>query len=292
MASPPHLSKTIALYQKDGSLTTHTTTLSSLDPLSTFPEETQSLFKAVPEDAGEAFLLTSPSTIFHAQGGGQPSDTGTITLKDNEGKETQYTVHQVRKDSPSNAILHLVTPVSPPTSQIKPTPDTPCEQAIDVAKRTLHSRLHTGGHALGLAITLLSRSGVLPSALKDGKASHYPNGAAFVECVNTDGKAVITGDKKDAIQAKVDELVKQDHHVGIEVLGWEEAGRRCIGGVDGVAVGEEDEEGVRVVEIGGLGCYACGGTHVGRLGELGRVVVRSIKRQKGVSKVGYDVVDG
>ena len=59
--------------------------------------------------------------------------------------------------------------------------------------------------------------------------------------------------------------------------------------MDGAAV-EEGEE-VRVVDIGGLGSYPCGGTHVKSLKELGRVVVRNIKRQKGISKVSYEVAD-
>ena len=54
-------------------------------------------------------------------------------------------------------------------------------------------------------------------------------------------------------------------------------------------MGEGEE--VRVVDIGGLGSYPCGGTHVKTLKELGRVVVRSIKRQKGISRVSYEVVD-
>jgi Ser-tRNA(Ala) deacylase AlaX len=59
--------------------------------------------------------------------------------------------------------------------------------------------------------------------------------------------------------------------------------------MEGAAVAEGEE--VRVVDIGGLGSYPCGGTHVKSLKELGRVVVRSIKRQKGISRVSYEVVD-
>jgi Ser-tRNA(Ala) deacylase AlaX len=52
-----------------------------------------------------------------------------------------------------------------------------------------------------------------------------------------------------------------------------------------------DEDGVRVVEIGDVGSYPCGGTHVLGLKECGQVVIRGIKRQKGVSKVSYEVKD-
>ncbi|KAF2640451.1 alanyl-tRNA synthetase-like protein [Massarina eburnea CBS 473.64] len=265
--------KTEALYQKDGDLHTHTSTLVSISPLSSLPEAAQALFKK-PE--GEPYILTTPSTIFHAQGGGQPSDAGTFTPKD--ATAPKFVVHQVRKIDP--AILHLGT-FDPPEKKFEGGEEV--VQTIDTKTRLLHSRLHTGGHALGLAIYLLAQSGALPSDLKDGKASHYP-GAAFVEF-----SGLITGDKKAAIQDKVDELVKQDLGIAIHFWDAETAGRECIGGIDGAAVSGDE---VRVVDIGGLGSYPCGGTHVHRLGELGRVVVRGIKRQKGISKVSYEVVDG
>jgi Ser-tRNA(Ala) deacylase AlaX len=52
---------------------------------------------------------------------------------------------------------------------------------------------------------------------------------------------------------------------------------------------KSDDDGVRVVEIGDAGSYPCGGTHVKTLKECGKVVVRGVKRQKGVSKIGYEV---
>ncbi|KAF1961241.1 ThrRS/AlaRS common domain-containing protein [Byssothecium circinans] len=277
MATP---TKTEALYQKDSDLHTHTSPLTSLTPLSSLPSTAQALFKTPP---GEPFILTTPSTIFHAQGGGQPSDTGTMTLKGNEQEGGTFVVHQVRKVEPT--ILHLGT-FEPPDKRFGGAEGAEAEmqvvQRIDSEARLLHSRLHTGGHALGLAINLLKQEGVLPSDLRDGKASHYPN-AASVEF-----SGLIPGDKKSAIQEKVDELVSRDLEVGILFWSEERAGEKCIGGIGGAAVSGED---VRVVDIGGLGCYPCGGTHVRRLGEVGRVVVRGVKRQRGVSRVGYDVLE-
>ncbi|KAL1601531.1 hypothetical protein SLS60_006446 [Paraconiothyrium brasiliense] len=275
--------KTDPLYHREGHLHTHTTTLSSIAPLSSLPSTTQPLFKPPPSKT--PYILTTPSTIFHAQGGGQPSDIGTITLTKPtpDGNDPKFTVHQVRKVDPS--ILHLGTfdPEEPTFTEQEVGLEV--RQDIDVPTRVLHSRLHTGGHVLGLAIHLLSRAGEagLPQDLKDGKASHYP-GAAFVENVG-----LIPGDAKARIQEKVDELVSRDLGVAIHFWSGEDAGHKCISGLDGAAVGDGEE--VRVVDIGGLGSYPCGGTHVKTLKELGRVVVRNIKRQKGISKVSYEVVD-
>lgn len=274
MSSSPLTQRTTPLYQKDGHLFTHTSPISSLQPLSSLPPSTQSLFKPPQDNLQEPFILTTPSTIFHAQGGGQPSDTGTISAAG-----TTFNVHQVRKPAEDGAILHLGT-FSPDAQIFVENQDG--EQNVDVDKRVLHSRIHTAGHVIGLAINTLMLSGSLPSDLKDGKASHYP-GAAFVEF-----SGLIPGTAKDLIQAKVDEMVAKDLPVGIHFWSEEEAREKCTGVVESF---KGDENGVRVVRIGEVGSYPCGGTHVRALRECGKVVVRGIKRQKGVSKVSYEVRD-
>jgi Ser-tRNA(Ala) deacylase AlaX len=190
--------------------------------------------------------------------------------------QTTFHVHQVRKTDP--AILHMG--VFEPADETFT--DKEVEQKINVEKRVLHSRIHTAGHVIGLAINHLIRAGNLPSDILDGKAPHYP-GAAFVEF-----SGLIPGTAKDSIQAKVDEMVAQNLPVRIHFWNEDRARRECTGVLDVV---KGDEDGVRVVEIGEAGSYPCGGTHVVGLKECGKVVVRGIKRQKGVSKVSYEVQD-
>lgn len=199
--------KTDALYQRDGNLYSHTSTLSSISPLSSLPPTTQPLFKP-PQDS-TPYILTTPSTIFHAQGGGQPSDTGSITLSSPtpSGSDPKFTVHQVRKVDA--AILHLGSFDPPTVTLTEAEVGLEIKQDVDVPTRVLHSRLHTAGHVLGLAINMLSREGTkgVAEGIKDGKASHYP-GMAFVENVG-----LIEGGAKAAIQERVDELVRGDHPV-------------------------------------------------------------------------------
>ena len=288
------------------------------------------LFNA-PPDGREPFILNAPETIFYAQGGGQPSDTGVIVVShltssseveqeyrkwegQGEGGSQTLTlhVHQVRKIALT--ILHLVThspspSLSPssssfPSSLLHPScpPDSKLDLAIDIPTRRLHSRIHTAGHVIGLAVNILQNSlnPPLPKDLRDSKASHYPS-AAFVEF-----HGLIPGTAKSVIQHKVDELVGLDLGVGIYFWTEEKAAERCIGGQGSLEGIQGDEDGVRVVEIGegegreGLGngmsericgSYPCGGTHVGSLKELGKVVVRGIKRQKGISKISYEIAD-
>jgi Ser-tRNA(Ala) deacylase AlaX len=264
--------RTDPLYQKDGQKHIHPSPITSIHPLSSLPPETQTLFKPPPET--EPYILTTPSTIFHAQGGGQPSDTGTISTG-----STTFHVHQVRKVDP--AILHMgVFSASQSPFQGG---NVEAEQKIDTEKRHLHSRIHTAGHVIGLAVSHLKTIGSLPANVIDGKASHYP-GAAFVEF-----SGLIPGEKKAEIQARVDDMVAADMHVKIHFWDEDKAKKECTGVME--ALKGDEEDGVRVVEIGSEGSYPCGGTHVQTLKECGKVVVRGIKRQKGVSKVSYEVQD-
>jgi Ser-tRNA(Ala) deacylase AlaX len=83
-------------------------------------------------------------------------------------------------------------------------------------------------------------------------------------------------------------MLAQNHPVHIHFWTEDEARSKCTGAPDSF---KGDEDGVRVVQIGDVGSYPCGGTHVERLIECGKVIVRGIKRQKGVSKVSYEVGD-
>ncbi|EFQ90599.1 hypothetical protein CFE70_007748 [Pyrenophora teres f. teres 0-1] len=302
MSEPPAdplAHRTIPLYQTQGQLYEHKTSLVSVQPLCSLPEETRALFKpASPasqgkdgeadaatgqeaESAPEPHVLTVSETIFHAQGGGQPSDTGTMTAttspeSGDEAKETVFTVHQVRS-LPTGAILHMgLFPSSPFT------PPTHLHQAINIPLRTLHSRLHTAGHVIGLAVNLLIRRGDLPTTITDSKASHYPN-AAYVTFTGA-----IPSSLAPTIQSTVDEIVALDLPVSIFFWDKDRARRECFGVGEGADL-KGDEMGVRVVDLGGRGSYPCGGTHVGSLGELGKVVVKGVKRSKGVSRISYDV---
>ncbi|KAF1834605.1 hypothetical protein BDW02DRAFT_325935 [Decorospora gaudefroyi] len=217
MANPLSI-RTEPLYQKDGQKYTHTSTLTSIQPLSSLPHDTQALFKPPPETT--PYILTTPSTIFHAQGGGQPSDTGTIASP--TGGAT-FHVHQVRKVDPT--ILHMGV-FSPPDTPFADHQDgkQPIDQKVDIQKRILHSRIHTAGHVIGLAINQLIQDGTLPPTILDSKASHYP-GASFVEFCG-----LIPGSAKPLIQAHVDAMVAQDLPVQIEFWSAEKARSECTGG--------------------------------------------------------------
>lgn len=247
---------TEALYLHDASLRVLTTEVISSQSITSLSEEEKGLAKNVPT---EDSVVVMRQTIFYAQGGGQPSDTGAI----GSDQPPTFEVSLVRK-TPDGRYLHF--------GKYSDTPFAAGQQVIqkiDDSKRNYHSRLHTAGHIVGLAMQLL-----MPER-KKVKANHFPREASM------EYEGLLYNEDKPTIQEKVDELVRQDLDI---LISWAE--------------GDQGEEGrshdgrTRIASIGGLDHNPCGGTHVPRTGLVGSVIIRKISRQKGISRVSYDVSPG
>lgn len=249
---------TEAVYLHDASLRTLTTEIVSCRPVATLPGEERILAKSLaPEDS----VVVMRRTILYPRGGGQPSDTGTLAL---EGQEPSFNVNLVRK-APGGQILHFGKPCN---SQAPFAEGQRIIQNVDGDRRDYHSRLHTGGHIVGLAMELL-----FPD-MKKVKANHAPGEA----CMEYEG--LLYNEHKPLIQEKVDELAKQDLPI---LISWVEDGTDLKG------KGKNREGPIRVASIGGLDQNPCGGTHVDSTSLVGALTIRKISRQKGVSRVSYEV---
>lgn len=200
-------------------------------------------------------------TILYPRGGGQPSDTGTLALQD---QEPTFTVSLVRKTE-DGRILHFGKPVNADATFAE---GQRVVQNVDGDRRDYHSRLHTGGHIVGLAMELL-----FPN-MKKVKANHAPGEA----CMEYEG--LLYNEQKPLIQAKVDELINQDLPI---LISWVEDGSDLKGR------GKDREGSIRVASIGGLDQNPCGGTHVDRSSLVGQITIRKLSRQKGISRVSYEV---
>ncbi|CAI7643198.1 hypothetical protein PCG10_003441 [Penicillium crustosum] len=253
--------RTEAVYLDDATLRTLTTEVLSSQSIPSLSEEEKLLAKNVP---AEDSAITMRQTIFYAQGGGQPSDTGAIGPVD---QDPTFEVSLVRKTS-DGRFLHFGKFIDATSSFVA---GQPVVQKVDDSKRNYHSRLHTAGHIVGLAMQLL-----MPDK-KKVKANHFPREASM------EYEGLLYNEHKPVIQEKVDELVQLDLPI---LISW----------LEGVAqVGDEEgaEEGrTRIASIGGLDHNPCGGTHVARTSLVGSVVIRKISRQKGISRVSYDVSPG
>ena len=268
------------VFQQDGERLLHTAKILSIVPVSELPAPDQALVKDV-SDVEHAIIVDS--TIFHVQGGGQPSDTGKMTSFDTAATnaDSTFEVKSVRQPAQGGQILHFgrFIPADGATAPFDAGRE--LQQHVDAEKRNLHSRLHTAGHVMSLAIHALCREGALPP-LKELKASHYPDSAAVVFNGTLEGK------HKDIIQAKTDEFVQSARPVKIHWWPMEELLEKCYGTGEGFALPEGETLG-RVVEMEGLGSYPCGGTHVQDCSKVGKIEVKKISRSKGTSKVSYRV---
>lgn len=219
---------------------------------------------SVENDNGGVALIMD-RTPFYPQGGGQPSDTGTI-----EGDGFAFAVH---KAVLVDGVVHHQGSVL--TGEPAPGAVT---ARIDTETRDRHAALHSGGHLIMTAMFELT-------GLRAVKGFHFPDGpyVEFEGTLDEQTKAELV----EALQRRIDEMVAADE----EVL------------VESTTVGELVAEGVfmpteipadkptRVVTTCGYRS-PCGGTHVGRTGELSRLRVRRVKSKSGRTRVAYEVAAG
>jgi alanyl-tRNA synthetase len=128
----------------------------------------------------------------------------------------------------------------------------PITARVDAQRRALHTRLHSAGHLIGNAGECL---GWMPI-----KAHHWP-GEGKITFIR--GEAAQAMDAE-AIQSQIDQWIAADYprHMALE-------------------------DGTREVGFGELPTYACGGTHVQALGELGQVTILALSEKKGTLSVRY-----
>lgn len=271
-----NIEPTRALYQHRAELRDHLTRVLAVSPVAALQESDLMLFKSQTE--GD-HVVTTEETIFHPQGGGQPSDSGVMISKgsgdDNSEEGGKFRVCSVRR-SHNGRILHYGR--FDFAGRVPFDVDSNVRQILDGEKRDLHSRIHTAGHLLGLAVRQLADS--IPD-VTEVKAQHYPD-SAFIEF-----QGLIDAKHKDIIQEKLNGLVKEALPVTVCWFGEEQTRKECVQVPDNFNF--VPGEPTRAVKIAGLGAYPCGGTHVTDTSQIGVVEVKKISRQKGKSKVSYGV---
>lgn len=282
MSSP--IARTVLSFQTNAKLYNLTTVITSITPFNALAEPNRLLFKT---GTDEDSIVVTKETIFHPQGGGQPSDVGSITFSNSAASTptssgATLAVSAVRMDAVNDGqVLHLGRFES--ADQVFSVGDT-VTQSIDIEKRLLYSRLHTAGHVLGAAVRHLLEEKI--EGFDELKASHYPDAAAC------EFQGLIDGKWKAPIQEKLDSYVQAAMPVEIDFWDEDEFRKngleRLIPNNDGgvkLAPGEK----YRVVKIVGAEVYPCGGTHVDTTDQCGKVGVKKISRNKGTSRVSYNV---
>ncbi len=219
-------------------------------------------------------------TPFYALSGGQASDTGTIMPEDGS---FLLRVVDVR-DHPTAGRIHYAE-VAEGTFSAASLTAGPLELSIDVERRNDIRRNHSATHLLQAAL----RS-VLGNHVRQSGSSVDPERLRF----DFNHFSGMTAEEIEAVEEFVTRAVITDLEVECREMPIEEA--RSLGAMS--LFEEKYGEFVRVLRMGDLSTEFCGGTHVGRSGEIGplRIVSESsvaagIRRIEAVTGMrAYDLI--
>jgi misacylated tRNA(Ala) deacylase len=196
--------------------------------------------------------ITLDRTVFYATGGGQPGDTGVLR---HGGVEVRLT-EAVKGDGP-DTVIHV-----PEAGAELPAVGSTVEVEIDWDRRFAHMRMHTCLHLL---------CAVVPGAVTGGQIGTDRSRLDFnVPSASLD---------KDELTAALNLLIEGDHPVSYRWIDDAEL-EANLDLVRTMSVKPPTGSGqVRLVEIDGVDLQPCGGTHVARTGEIGRVEVVKIENK-------------
>lgn len=193
-------------------------------------------------------------TIFYATGGGQPGDTGTLTMADGRVLRITDTI----KDRDSGAHLHIAAEGSP-----MPGVGDTITCSIDWDRRYRLMRMHSALHLLCAVVD----GGVTGGQIGEDKS-------------RLDFDLPDTNIDKDAITAKLNQLVTAAHPMSHRWITDEEMMAnedlvRTMSVKPPMGAGR-----VRLMEIaGGVDLQPCGGTHVANTSEIGTLSVGKIENK-------------
>jgi len=192
-------------------------------------------------------------TVFYATGGGQPGDTGMLRLADGR----TVPIVETRRDRETGEQWHV-----PADGTAPPAIGTPVVAEIDWRRRHRLMRMHTAMHLLCALIP----QGVTGGSVGEDKSRldfDLPDAILDKDRLSDDLNRLIAGDHAvtmrwitDAKLAAQPELVRT-----MSVKPPSGTGR------------------VRLVAIGDVDLQPCGGTHVARTGEIGRVAIGKIENK-------------
>lgn len=192
-------------------------------------------------------------SVFYPQGGGQPGDQG--LLKSASGVDIPI-ISAVYDENRTN-VIHVPAPDAPRLE-----PGTAVSARLDWRIRHLRMRIHTALHLLSVALPYPVTGG----AIGDGDG-------------RLDFDMPESGVDKDELAARLNALIDQNAPVSDRWITDEELDANP-GLVKTMSVKPPRGSGrVRLVEIAGIDLQPCGGTHVRRTGEIGRVLVTDIQKK-------------
>ena len=202
--------------------------------------------------AGDDVEIILDRTPFYAEGGGQLADGGTITLADG----TVVEIDDVQTPVPGVSIHRgRVLSGSIEVGQTS-------VALIDQERRNAISRAHTATHMVHKAFRE-----ILGETATQAGSENSPGRFRF----DFPATGALSDGVLDDVEARVNALLLDDLSVTAEVMSQDEA--KKLGAM--ALFGEKYGDRVRVVSVGDWARELCGGTHVGRSGQLGIVKLLS-----------------
>jgi misacylated tRNA(Ala) deacylase len=202
--------------------------------------------------AAAAGSVVLDRTVFYPTGGGQPGDQGVLALPDG----TEIAVLDAVKDG-GGAIVHAIAGDAAP-----PAPGTKVTARIDWDRRYRHMRMHSCMHLL---------CAVVPCGVTGGQI-----GAEKCRIDFDTGEHVLD---KAHITAELNRLIGEDRPLSHRWITDDEldASPELV---RTMSVQPPRGSGrVRLMEVAGVDLQPCGGTHVARSGEIGKVAVSKIENK-------------
>ena len=192
-------------------------------------------------------------TVFYPTGGGQPGDSGWLTLADG----TRLKVVDAVKGDDHEDVVHVLE-----EGAAAPAPGTAVTAEIDWQRRHRHMRMHSCLHLLCAVVT-----------------GDVTGGQIGADKGRLDFNLPDTSLDKDAITAELNRLIAEDHPVEPRWISDAElAAQPDL--VRTMSVKPPSGGGrVRLLDIAGVDLQPCGGTHVRRTGEIGRARVGKIENK-------------
>ncbi|HEY7999988.1 MAG TPA: alanyl-tRNA editing protein [Pseudolabrys sp.] len=193
-------------------------------------------------------------TVFYANSGGQPGDSGSFTTSDGACIAIETAVFT---DAAKSEIAHM-----PAAGSAALKPGDAVTATIDWDKRYACMRMHTALHLLSAA---------LPYAVTGGSVGESESRLDF--------DIPEAGLDKDAITARVNEMIASNAAVTSRWISDDELAANT-GLIKTMSVKPPMGTGrVRLIEIANLDLQPCGGTHVRATGEIGSVRVTQIEKK-------------
>jgi misacylated tRNA(Ala) deacylase len=193
-------------------------------------------------------------TIFYATSGGQPGDSGTMTLPDGRVLAVSSAVHP---EGDKVRIVHVVD-----AQAELPAIGEHVSLDLDWDRRYRLMRMHTALHLLSVALPYPVTGG----SIREDKG-------------RLDFDMPEAPDDLDAINASLAEMIAADHPVSEEWISDDEMAARPEM-IKTMKVKPPMGQGrVRLIRIGDVDLQPCGGTHVRSTGEIGAVRLGKIEKK-------------